>query len=73
MIQAYSAWVNSYGYLKLYGANVKLLELSMIGSFGAYKNISEFINSLHLNCEQDTIILQFSQFLMKMEALIGPI
>jgi hypothetical protein len=65
--------MNNYGYLKLYGENVKLLELSIIGSFGAYKYISESVSSLHLNYEHDTIIIQFSQFLTKILALIGPI
>jgi len=49
-----------------------LLELSIMGSFGAYRYISESVSSLHLNCEHDTIILQFSQFLTKILAFIGP-
>ena len=64
---------SSYGYLKLYGAKVKLVELSTIGSFGVYKNTIELVRSLHRNWEQHTVISQLSQFLIKIELLIGPI
>lgn len=73
MIFADSACFSKWGYLKLYGANINASELSMIGSFGVYKNIWELYKSLHLNYEQLTVISHSLQSRKNIEALTGPI
>ena len=60
------------GYLKLKGANVRLEELSTIGSLGVYTLTKLLVSSLQRNCEQQTVTSHESQFRMKSEDLTGP-